>query len=340
MVDISDELPLETEAELVTRAAPMERLVTVFGGSGFVGRHVVRALARRGWRVRVAVRRPDLAGHLQPLGTVGQINPVQANLRYPASVLRAAEGSQVIINLVGVLHEAGRNGFDAVHGFGAKQVALAAQQVGARLIHVSAIGTAEDSQSLYARSKAAGEAAVREVMPDAIIMRPSIVFGPEDGFFNRFAAMSRLSPVLPLIGGGGTKFQPVFVGDVANAIALAVDGHAKAGATYELGGPEVRSFKELMQLMLAEIGRKRLLLPLPAAIASLQARVLELLPNPLLTRDQVKLLAYDNVVSATAIAEGNTLEGLGIHPTAIGAVLPDYMWRYRKAGQFSKPVDA
>lgn len=342
MVDTvaSDDLPLESEAELVERAAPMERLVTVFGGSGFVGRHVVRALVRRGWRVRVAVRRPDLAGHLQPLGAVGQINPVQANLRYPASVLRAAEGSQVIINLVGVLHESSRNGFDAVHGFGAKQVALAAKQVGARLIHGSAIGAAADSESLYARSKAAGEAAVLDAVPDAVIFRPSVVFGPEDGFFNRFAAMSRLSPFLPLIGGGATKFQPVFVGDVATAVALAVDGHAKAGTIYELGGPEVRSFKELMELMLAEIGRKRLLVPMPFAIASLQARLLELLPNPLLTRDQVKLLAYDNVVSAAAIAEGRTLEGLGIHPTAIGAVLPDYMWRYRKAGQFTKPVDA
>lgn len=338
--DTSNTMPLESEAELLKRVAPMERMVTVFGGSGFVGRHVVRALAKRGWRVRVAVRRPDLAGHLQPLGTVGQISPVQANLRYPASVLRAAEGSQVVINLVGILHQSGRQSFEAVHGFGAKQVALAAKEVGARLIHGSAIGANAESESGYARSKAHGERAVLEAVPDAIIFRPSVVFGPEDDFFNRFAAMARLSPALPLIGGGHTKFQPVFVGDVAAAIAKAVDEEAKAGTIYELGGPEVRSFRELMELLLAEIGRKPLLVPLPAAIASLQARFLELLPNPLLTRDQVKLLAHDNVVSSAAIAEGRTLASLGIQPTAIGAVLPDYMWRYRKAGQFTRPEEA
>ncbi|MCJ8145090.1 complex I NDUFA9 subunit family protein [Ancylobacter sp. A5.8] len=342
MVDatVSDDMPLESEAELLKRPAPMERLVTVYGGSGFLGRHVVRALARRGWRVRVAVRRPDLAGHLQPLGTVGQINPVQANLRYPASVLRAAEGAQVVINLVGVLHESGRQSFEAVHQFGARQVAGAAREVGARLIHVSAIGADADSTSLYARTKAAGERAAFEAKPDAVIFRPSVVFGPEDSFFNRFAAMARLSPVLPLIAGGKTLMQPVFVGDVAAAIARAVDEQATPGTVYELGGPEVRSFRELLELMLEEVGRKRLLIPVPGAVASLKARILELLPNPLLTRDQVKLLAHDNVVSPAAIAEGRTLAGLGIQPTAIGAVLPDYMWRFRKAGQFSKPEEA
>lgn len=342
MVDAatSNELPLESEGELVKRAAPMERLVTIYGGSGFVGRHVVRALARRGWRVRVAVRRPDLAGHLQPLGAVGQITPVQANLRYPASVLRAAEGAEVVINLVGVLHEGGRQSFEAVHGFGARQVALAAREVGARLIHGSAIGADANSESVYARSKAAGEAAVLETVPGAIIFRPSIVFGPEDSFFNRFAAMARLSPALPLIGGGTTRFQPVFVGDVADAFARAVDGLARAGTTYELGGPEVLTFKQLMEIMLVEIDRKRLLVPLPAGLAAFQARFLEMLPNPLLTRDQVRLLGYDNVVSETAKAEGRTLEGLGIAPTALGAILPGYLWRYRKAGQFTRPEAA
>lgn len=338
MVDAAkaNEMPLESEAELARRAAPMDRLVTIYGGSGFVGRHVVRALARQGWRIRVAVRRPDLAGHLQPLGAVGQIMPVQANLRYPASVLRAAEGADVVINLVGILHESGRQSFEAVQSFGAKQVALAAKEVGARLIHGSAIGADANSDSAYARSKAAGEAAAFEAVPGAVVLRPSIVFGPEDNFFNRFAAMSRLAPALPLIDGGHTKFQPVFVGDVAAAFAKAVDETARAGTVYELGGPEVLSFKQLLELMLKEIDRKRLLLPLPAGLASFQARVLQLLPNPLLTVDQVKLLGVDNVVSEAATAEGRTLQGLGIAPTALGAVLPGYLWRYRKAGQFSR----
>lgn len=342
MVDAaeSNELPLESEPELLKRAAPMERLVTVYGGSGFVGRHVVRALAKLGWRVRVAVRRPDLAGHLQPLGAVGQIMPVQANLRYPASVLRAAEGAEVVINLVGILHESGRQSFEAVHDFGARQVALAAREVGARLIHGSAIGADAQSNAVYARTKAAGEAAALAAVPEAVIFRPSIVFGPEDGFFNRFAGLSRLSPVLPLIGGGATRFQPVFVGDVANAFAKAVDGLARPGTVYELGGPEVFTFKQLLELTLAEIGRKRLLVPVPDAIAALQARILEILPNPLLTSDQVRLLRYDNVVSEAAKAEGRTLEGLGIQPTALGAILPSYLWRYRKAGQFSRPEAA
>lgn len=342
MVDAaeSNELPLESEAELLKRAAPMERLVTIYGGSGFVGRHVVRALARLGWRVRVAVRRPDLAGHLQPLGAVGQITAVQANLRYPASVLRAAEGAEVVINLVGILHESGRQSFGAVHDFGAKQVALAAREVGARLIHASAIGADTRSSSVYAKSKAVGEAAALEAVPEAVIFRPSIVFGPEDDFFNRFAALSRLSPVLPLIGGGETRFQPVFVGDIAAAFAKAVDEAARPGTVYELGGPEVFTFKQLMELTLAEIGRKRLLVPVPDAIAMLQARILELLPNPLLTADQVRLLRHDNVVSETAKAEGRTLEGLGIAPTALGAILPGYLWRYRKAGQFTRPEAA
>jgi NADH dehydrogenase len=227
-------------------AIPLETLVTVFGGSGFLGRHVVRALAKFGYRVRVAVRRPELAGYLQPLGRVGQIHAVQANVRYPASVEAAARDADVVINLVGILFERGRQKFEAVQAFGAEAVALAAVAFGARMVHVSAIGANEQASSLYSRSKAAGEKLVLAAVPSAVILRPSILFGPEDDFFNKFAAMARILPALPLIGGGETKFQPVFVGDVAEAIARAVDGEATAGATYETGGPEVRTFKQLM----------------------------------------------------------------------------------------------
>jgi uncharacterized protein YbjT (DUF2867 family) len=313
---------------------PAETLVTVFGGSGFLGRHLVRALVREGYRVRPAVRRPDLAGHLQPLGRVGQIHAVQANLRYPASVEAAVRGADVVINLVGVLFERGKQRFEAVHAEGAHTVAQAAAAADARLIHVSALGADPDSPALYGRSKAQGEAAVLATVPDATIFRPSIQFGPEDDFFNRFAAMARISPALPLIGGGNTRFQPVFVGDVAQAILRAVDGRAKGGTIYELGGPEVRSFKELMQYVLAVTERKRLLLPLPFGLARFKAHFLQLLPTPLLTPDQVESLRVDNVVSAAALSEGRTLEGLGISPSAFEAVVPSYLWRFRKAGQF------
>jgi uncharacterized protein YbjT (DUF2867 family) len=311
-------------------------LVTIFGGSGFLGRHVVRALARRGWRIRVGVRRPDLTGHLQPLGRVGQIHAVQANLRYPESVAAAAHGSDLVINLVGILSERGRQRFDAVHADGAGAVARAASQVGARLIHVSAIGADQGSASRYAQSKARGEAAVRSEMPQATIFRPSIVFGPEDDFFNRFAALARISPALPLIGGGLTRFQPVFVGDVAAAIAKAADGETAPSTIYELGGPDIKSFKELMQFVLATVGRRRLLVPLPFALAELQAAVLQLLPKPLLTQDQVRLLHHDNVVSAEATRDGRTLHGLGIDQVSMAAVVPSYLWRFRKSGQFSR----
>ena len=313
---------------------PTETLVTVFGGSGFLGRHVVRALAREGYRIRPAVRRPDLAVHLQPMGRVGQIHPVQANLRYPASVEAAVRGADVVINLVGILFERGKQRFEAVQAQGAACVARAAAAEGARLIHVSALGADADSPALYARTKAAGEAAVLAAAPDATIFRPSIVFGPEDDFFNRFAAMARMSPALPLIGGGETKFQPVFVGDVAQAIAKAVGGRAKGGTIYELGGPEVRSFKELMVYVLSVTERRRLLVPLPFGIAKLQAFFLQFLPTPLLTPDQVELLRTDNVVSAGAISEGRTLSGLGIEPAAMEAIVPGYLWRFRKTGQF------
>jgi len=315
-------------------AIPTETLVTVFGGSGFLGRHVVRALARAGYRIRPAVRRPDLAGHLQPLGRVGQIHAVQANLRYPASVQAAVQGADVVINLVGILFERGKQRFEAVQAEGAHTVAQAAAAAGARLVHVSALGADLDSPALYARSKAQGEAAVLAAVPGATILRPSIVFGPEDDFFNRFASLARIAPALPLIGGGETKFQPVFVGDGAQAIARAVGGRAKSGTIYELGGPEVKSFRELMQYVLAVTERRRLLVPLPFGLARLQAHLLQLLPTPLLTPDQVELLRADNVVSKAAQAEGRTIQALGIEPTALEAVVPSYLWRFRKAGQF------
>jgi len=315
-----------------------DRLVTVFGGSGFVGRHIVRALARRGFRIRVAVRRPDLAGHLQPLGAVGQIHAVQANLRYPDSVRQAVAGAEIVINCVGILYETGRQKFDSVQARGAATVARAAAEAGARLIHLSAIGADAESESLYARTKAAGEAAVLQEVPDAVILRPSIVFGPEDDFFNRFAGMAQMSPVLPLVGGGETKFQPVFVGDVAAAVMAAVDGRTTPGAVYELGGPAVKSFRDLMEFVLATIQRKRLLVPLSFGLATLQAKVLQLLPKPLLTEDQVELLRTDNVVGEAAKAEGRTLEGLGIHAQSVESVVPTYLWRFRRQGQFTAPV--
>jgi uncharacterized protein YbjT (DUF2867 family) len=311
-----------------------DTLITVFGGSGFLGRHLVRALARRHYRIRVAVRRPELAGHLQPLGRVGQIHPVQANVRHPESVGAAVRGADVVINLVGILFERGRQRFDAVQSYGAEQVALAASAHGARMVHVSAIGADEHSASGYARAKAEGEKAVLAARPDAVIVRPSIMFGPEDDFFNKFAALARMLPALPLVGDGATKFQPVFVGDVAEAIARAVDGNARFGAVYELGGAEVRTFKELMEFVLETIERRRFLIPIPFALAKLQATFLQFMPKPLLTPDQVELLKTDNIVSAAAEAEGRTLRGLGIEPTTMETIVPSYLWRFRKTGQF------
>jgi uncharacterized protein YbjT (DUF2867 family) len=313
-------------------------LITVFGGSGFLGRHVVRALAKRHYRIRVGVRRPDLAGHLQPLGRVGQIHAVQANLRYPESVEAASRGAQVVINLVGILFERGRQRFASVQAAGAETAALVARDLGARMIHVSAIGADANSTSLYGRSKAAGEQAVLAAVPSATIFRPSIMFGPEDDFFNRFAGLARILPALPLVGGGHTRFQPVFVGDVAATIAQAVEGRTRAGEIYELGGPDTRTFKELMEYVLATIERRRLLLPLPFGLAKFQSYFLQLLPKPLLTPDQVELLKRDNVVSDEAKRAGRTLEGLGIDPVAIAAIVPSYLWRFRKTGQFKLPA--
>jgi uncharacterized protein YbjT (DUF2867 family) len=310
-----------------------DTLVTVFGGSGFLGRHVVRALAKRGYRIRVAVRRPELAGHLQPLGRVGQIHAVQANLRHRPSVLAAARDAAIVINLVGILFESGRQRYDAVHAGGAEAVALAAAAANARLIHVSAIGADEKSSAAYARSKALGEKLVQAAAPAATLFRPSLLFGPNDSFFNRFAALACISPVLPLIGGGHTRFQPVFAGDVGTAIAAAAAGEADRGI-YELGGPEIFTFRELMEIVLATIERRRKLLSVPFGIARFQAALVEWLPKPLLTRDQVDLLRTDNVVSEAARSEKRTLEGLGITPHTVAAIVPAYLWRFRKAGQF------
>ena len=318
-------------------ASNLDTLVTVFGGSGFVGRSVVRALAKRDYRIRVAVRRPELAGHLQPLGKVGQIHAVQANLRYPASVEAAMRDSHVAINLVGILAEGGAQRFDAVQAAGAGAVAKAAAAAGARMVHVSAIGSGEDSPARYGRSKAAGEKAVLAAVPEATVLRPSVIFGPEDQFTNRFAALGRVSPFLPLIGGGLTKMQPVYVGDVATAVADAVDGKTRNGAIYELGGPEVLSMREIMEIILAITERKRMLVSLPFGLAKLQAMALQFAPGPLkLTPDQVALLRSDNVVSPAAKAAGLTLEGLGIVPDSLEAIAPQYLWRFRKTGQFAQ----
>jgi uncharacterized protein YbjT (DUF2867 family) len=317
-------------------ASNLDTLITVFGGSGFLGRHVVRALAKRDYRIRVAVRRPELAGHLQPLGRVGQIHAVQANLRYPTSIDAAMRDSHAAINLVGILAESGAQSFDAVQALGAGAVAKAAAAAGARMVHVSAIGADENSASRYARSKAAGEKAVLAVVPSATILRPSVVFGPEDQFTNRFAALARISPMLPLIGGGLTKLQPVYVGDVATAVADAVDGKTKQGAAYELGGPEVLTMREIMEIILSTIERQRMLISLPFGLAKLQALFLQFAPGPLkLTPDQVELLRSDNVVSGAAKTAGLTLEGMRISADSLEAIAPQYLWRFRKTGQFS-----
>ncbi len=320
-------------------------LGTVFGASGFLGRYVVRALAMRGYRLRAGSRRPDLGNFLAPMGRTGQVVPVQTNLRYPASLTAALREASFAVNLVGVLTETGRQNFEAVHVFGARAAARAAREAGVeRFVHVSAIGADPEGAAKYARSKGRAEEAVREIYPDAVILRPSILFGPEDDFFNRFAAMARIAPALPLMGGGRTRFQPVYVGDVAEAVAKAAAGEAKAGATYELGGPEVKSFKEILAYICAVTGRRRALLPVPFGLArgpaalteTLSGLSLGLFPKMLLmTPDQLKLLESDNVVSAAAAEAGLTLEGLGIEPHAIESIVPSYLYRFRKTGQFA-----
>lgn len=315
------------------------RLATVFGGSGFVGRHIVWALARKGYRVRAAVRRPDLAGYLQPMGVVGQIFPVQANLRFAESVRRATEGAEIVINAVGILAPTGAQTFEAIHVEGAERIAKAAKEAGAqRLVHISAIGADKVSPATYAWTKALGEEAIIAEYPSAMILRPSIVFGPEDEFFNRFAAMARISPFLPLIGGGRTKFQPVFVGDVGHAAASAATGAGTPGTVYELGGPEVLSFRDLLKATLSYSDRKRLLLPLPFWMAKLMAVLTWPLPNAIrpMTVDQVRLLQSDNIVSEAAKRDGRTLDALGVsRPASVDAVVPAYLERFKPRGQYA-----
>ena len=300
------------------------RVVTVFGGSGFIGRCLVQKLAAEGWIVRVAVRRPGPAAFLRMFGDPGQVVPVAADVTDRASVVSAVAGAEAVINLVGILFSSGRRfTFQKVHVEGAANVAQAAREAGvARLVHMSAIGADPDSPAEYARTKAGGEQAVLQTFPGASIVRPSIVFGPEDAFFNKFAGMTRISPILPVFE---TKFQPVYVGDVADAFLRILADPSTSGKTYELGGPRVVSFRECMELMLHEIARHRLLLPLPLGLAEVQGWFLEKLPTPPLTRDQVKLLSRDNVVSPGAL----TLNDLGIEPTDLEAVLPTYLDRFR-----------
>lgn len=316
------------------------KLVTIFGGSGFIGTQLVQDLARRGYRIRVAVRRPDLAGHVRMYGFPGQIQPVQANLRFPDSVHAAVRGADIVINLVGILFEKGRQRYRAVHVAGARTVAEAAKAAGVgRLIHMSALGADEKSPSAYLRSKAAGEAEVAKIFPDAIVIKPSLVFGPDDDFFNTFGFIARLFPVMPLIG-GDARLQPVYVGDVAAAIAAAADGAGKPGKAYELGGPEVESMRQLIARVMAETQRPRPVLPLPAAIASALAAVIAILPRPMLTPDQVVQLGLDNLVSAEAVKQKRTLAAFGVTPTSMDAVLPGYLWRFRKNGEFDRQAAA
>ena len=309
-----------------------ERLVTVFGGSGFIGRYVVKRLAASGARVRVAVRRVEDAKFLKPMGDVGQVVPFLANVRVPASVRAAVEGADAVVNLVGILHESGAQKFSAVQAEAPGTIAEAARAVGVRrLVHVSAIGADPASPAAYARSKAEGEAAVRAAFPEATILRPSIVFGPEDGFFNRFANLARFLPALPLIGGGHTRFQPVYVGDVADAVMAALTRPEARGRVYELGGPATLSFAELLSYILEVTGRRRLLLPVPWPVARVQGALMGLLPGAPLTLDQVRMLERDNVVSegAPGLAE------LGIRPVPVETVVPTYLTRYRRAGAFT-----
>ena len=312
------------------------KLITIFGGSGFVGRQVVQELAKQGHRIRVAVRRPDLAGDVKPLGGVGQVVPIQANVRYRDSVIRAVKGADIVINLTGILFESGKQNFHAVQTEGAKNVAEAAKVAGVEtLVHMSAIGANKESDSEYARSKALGEEAVLHEYPKAVIIRPSIVFGLDDGFFNLFGAIARLSPILPLVG-GTTKMQPIYVGDVAEAFAVAAMGGVKGGKVYEIGGPNVETMRELLERLLAETGRSNMLVPAPTAIAKMVGSVLQILPNPWLTADQVTLLQSHNVVSEEAKKQKRTLSAFGVDATTMASILPTYLWRFRKNGQYEE----
>lgn len=317
----------------------MQNLVTVFGGSGFIGAQAVRQLAKAGWRIRVAVRNPAAAYGMRLHGDVGQIDIVQANVRNEPSLRRALAGATASVNLVAVMRERGHQGFEALHVAGARNVAAAARAEGVeRVVQMSALGADLASPSAYARTKAEGEAAVREVYPDAVVVRPSIVFGPEDNFFNRFASMAQVSPMLPLVGGGQTRFQPVFVGDVGKALACTVGLPQAAGNTYELGGPAIFTFRQLMELMLAEIGKRRFLASIPWPLAGLIGAGGDLagvLIEPPITSDQVKLLRADNVVSGARPG----LAELGLTATTLEAVLPTYLYRYRRGGQYADQED-
>lgn len=315
----------------------MSKMVTIYGGSGFVGRYITRRMANEGWRVRVAVRRPNEAMFVRPYGVVGQVEPILCNIRDDASVAAAMHGADAVVNCVGVLNELGKNAFDAVQADGAERIArLAADQGISQMVHISAIGADAESDSEYSRTKAHGEAGVLTHMPDAIILRPSVIFGTEDQFFNRFAGMTRMGPFLPLVG-AETKFQPVYVDDVAKAAVQGVLGHAEPGV-YELGGPEVKTFRALMQQMLDVIHRRRVIIGMPFFVARIMAGVLDivkfasfqLFPNHILTRDQLKNLRRDNVVSDGA--KGFT--DLGIEPATLESVLPDYLWKFRPSGQY------
>lgn len=311
------------------------QIVTVFGGSGFIGRHLIRRLAKSGAVVRIATRNPGKATFLKTAGSVGQIVPFATDCSKDESVARAVQGADIVVNLIGALYERGSQSFQAVHVDAAARIArLAAAAGAARLVHVSAIGADAASPAAYARSKAAGEQAVLAAFPAATILRPSIVFGPEDGFFNKFAAMAQIAPALPLIGGGKTRFQPVYVGDLCEAIVAALENEGTKGHTYELGGPRTYSFKELLELTLAEVRRKRLLVPVPWGAAETLGGILEKVPviAPALTRDQVELLKRDNVVSPTAAG----FKDLGIDTlTSCEVILPTYLSRFIVGGRYN-----
>lgn len=308
------------------------REVTVFGAAGFVGRNVVRQLAEQGIRVRAACRDPEAAAFLKTMGAVGQISTPQANLRFPASIEAAVAGADAVINLAGVLYQSGAQSFDAVHVKGAAAIADAAAKAGVkRLIQMSALGADANSSAKYSQSKAAGEVAVETAFPGATILRPSVIFGAEDNFFNLFASLTRFTPALPLIGGGQTKFQPVYVGDVATAVARILEDPNTVGQTFELGGPRQMSFEEVLRYIVEQTGRKRLFFPWPFALTKIDAFFLQLMPKPLLTMDQVELLKSDNVVDG----EAPGLDSLGITPTPVESVVPGYLARYRRAGKLT-----
>jgi len=312
-------------------------LVTIFGGSGFVGTQVVQLLARAGYRIRVAVRRPDLAGHVKPLGAVGQVMPIQANVRNLESVQRAVRGAGTVINLAGIGHESGKQRFRAVHTMGARNVAEASRQAGVTtLIHMSALGADPQSASNYARTKALGEAEVQAAFKNAIIIRPSIIFGQGDTFFNKHGSLARFLPILPVLG-AKAKAQPIYVGDVAEAFLAAVQGKVKPGRVYEIGGPETATQLELVKRVLAVTHRSNIALPVPAGIGKLLALPFAFLPwTPLLTADQVELLQLDNTVSDVARKDKRTLAAFGVAPTAMDAILESYLWRFMKNGQFDR----